>query len=151
MCFHFFWKENNFCDFSDTETFPKRRSTLKGEICSWKSKFLQEKGCINPIALRTAKFLWSFGCFECIWVIWLVSCFGLNGPLRDSISVYIGRLSERGRKKREIQTGGKMSKPPPPAPTASAVGPCPTLIQISRTPQHWKFTQQHRTTRPPTQ
>ena len=27
-----------------------------------------------------------------------------------------------------------MSKPPPPAPTASAVGPCPTLIQISRTP-----------------
>ena len=27
-----------------------------------------------------------------------------------------------------------MSKQPPPAPTASAVGPCPTLIQISRTP-----------------
>ena len=24
----------------------------------------------------------------------------------------------------------KMSKQPPPAPTASAVGPCPTLIQI---------------------
>ena len=23
-----------------------------------------------------------------------------------------------------------MSKPPPPAPTASAVGPCPTVIQI---------------------
>ena len=28
----------------------------------------------------------------------------------------------------------KMSKLPPPAPTASAVGPCPTIIQISRTP-----------------
>ena len=42
-----------------------------------------------------------------------------------------------------------MSKQPPPAPTASAVGPCPTRIQISRTPQHWKFTQHHRTTRPP--
>ena len=41
-----------------------------------------------------------------------------------------------------------MSKQPPPAPTASAVGPCPTLIQISRTPRHWKFTQHHRTTRP---
>ena len=26
-----------------------------------------------------------------------------------------------------------MSKQPPPAPTASVVGPCPTLIQISRT------------------
>ena len=37
----------------------------------------------------------------------------------------------------------------PPAPTASAVGPCPTLIQISRMPRHWKFTQHHRTTRPP--
>ena len=39
-----------------------------------------------------------------------------------------------------------MSKQPPPAPTASAVGPCPTLIWISRTHQHWKFTQHHRTT-----
>ena len=42
-----------------------------------------------------------------------------------------------------------MSKQHPPAPTASVVGPCPTLIQISRTPRHWKFTQHHRTTRPP--
>ena len=29
-----------------------------------------------------------------------------------------------------------------------AIGPCPTIIQISRTPRHWKFTQDHRTTRP---
>ena len=43
-----------------------------------------------------------------------------------------------------------MSKQPPPAPTARAVGPCPTLIQTSRTPRHWKLTQDHRTTRPPT-
>ena len=42
-----------------------------------------------------------------------------------------------------------MSKHPPPAPTASAVSPCPTMVQISRTPRHWKFTQHHRTTRPP--
>ena len=42
-----------------------------------------------------------------------------------------------------------MSKQPPTAPNASAVGPCPTLIQISRTPWHWKFTQHLRTTRPP--
>ena len=42
-----------------------------------------------------------------------------------------------------------MSKQPPPAPTASAISPCPTLIQISRTPRHWKFTQHHCTTRPP--
>ena len=42
-----------------------------------------------------------------------------------------------------------MPKQPPPAPTASAAGPCPTLIQISRTPRHWKVTQHRRTTRPP--
>ena len=42
-----------------------------------------------------------------------------------------------------------MSKQPPPPPTARAVGPCPTLIQTSRTPRHLKFTQDHRTTRPP--
>ena len=29
-----------------------------------------------------------------------------------------------------------------------AIGPCPTIIQISRTPRHLKFTQDHRTTRP---
>ena len=28
----------------------------------------------------------------------------------------------------------KMSKPPPPAPTASAIGPCPTLTKIVRRP-----------------
>ena len=43
----------------------------------------------------------------------------------------------------------KMSKQPPPAPTASAIGPCPTIIQSSRTPRHWKLTQHLRTTRPP--
>ena len=39
-----------------------------------------------------------------------------------------------------------MFKQPPPAPTASAGDPCPTIIQIS---SHWKFTQHHLTTRPP--
>ena len=29
-----------------------------------------------------------------------------------------------------------MSKHPPPTPTASAIGPCPTSAQISRTPRH---------------
>ena len=43
----------------------------------------------------------------------------------------------------------KMAKQTPPAPTASAGGPCPTISQIRRTPQHLKFTQHHRTTQPP--
>ena len=43
-----------------------------------------------------------------------------------------GRLPEGGRG----ETREEMSKQPPPAPTESAVGPCPTIIQISRTPRH---------------
>ena len=39
-----------------------------------------------------------------------------------------------------------MSKTTPTAPTTSAVGPCPTIIQIDRTSRHRKFTQHHRTT-----
>ena len=42
----------------------------------------------------------------------------------------------------------KISKQPPPTPTARAVGPCATIIQIGRMPRHWKFTQHHRTTQP---
>ena len=30
-----------------------------------------------------------------------------------------------------------MSKQPPPAPTASTIGPCPTVFQVSRTPRLW--------------
>ena len=60
---------------------------------------------------------------------WLVG-FGFNGPLRQYFSLYrvvSQREGERG-KKGEMRV--KMSKQPPPAPTASAVGPCPTVIQI---------------------
>ena len=44
----------------------------------------------------------------------------------------------------------KMSKQPLPAPTASAGGPCPTVIGIVRRPGTGTFPQHHRTTRPPT-
>ena len=37
----------------------------------------------------------------------------------------------------------------PPAPTASAAGLCPTLIQISKTHRYCRLTQHNRTTRPP--
>ena len=50
-------------------------------------------------------------------------------------------VSQREGESREIL----MSKQPPTAPTATPVGPCPTKIQISRTPRHWKFTKHHRT------
>ena len=77
------------------------------------------------------------------WLFWAYRSFE---TIFQSIS---GRLPERRRKKTEMIDERKNVHTTPPAPTASAVGPCPTLIQISRAHRHWKFTQHHRTTRPP--
>ena len=79
---------------------------------------------------------------------WLV-VFGLNDPLRQYFSLYRVVSLREGERGEKGKMRVKMSKQPPPAPTARAVGPCPTLIQTSRTPRHWKFTQDHRTTRLP--
>ena len=90
-------------------------------------------------------------CFSpcCNSVGWLVGYFGLNGPLRQYFSLYRA-VSQRERERKEKwETRENLSKQPPPAPTASAVGPCPTIIQIRRTSRHWKLTQHHRGTRPP--
>ena len=59
---------------------------------------------------------------------WLVGCFGLNGPLRQYFSLYRA-VSQREGERKEVIDERKMSKQPPPAPTASAVGPCPTGLQ----------------------
>ena len=80
---------------------------------------------------------------------WLVGCFGFNGPLRQYFSLYRAVSQREGERGEKGQMREKMLKQPPPAPTASATGPCPTIIQISRTPRQWKFTQHLRTTRPP--
>ena len=45
-------------------------------------------------------------------------------------------LADRGRKKRERIDVRKMSKQHTPASTESALRPCPTIIQTSRTPRH---------------
>ena len=90
-----------------------------------------------------------YACSRCGWVGWLVGCFGPNGPLRQYFSLYRAVSQREGERGEKGQMREKMSKQPPPAPTASATGPCPTIIQISTTPQHWKFTQHLRTTRPP--
>ena len=44
----------------------------------------------------------------------------------------------------------KMSKPPPPAPTASAIGPCPTVIKIVGRPGTGSYpAPSHHPTTPP--
>ena len=72
----------------------------------------------------------------------------LVGRLSDSISVYIGPSPRKRGKEENWQMREKMFKQPPHAPTASIVGPCPTIFQTSKKPRHWKFTQHHRATRP---
>ena len=82
----------------------------------------------------------------------LVGClvdFRFNGPLRQYISLYrtvSQREGERGDKRtdesKNIQT----------TPTCNYYKrsrPLPYCNPNCRTPQHWKFTQHHRTTRPP--
>ena len=61
---------------------------------------------------------------------WLVGCFGFNDPLRQYFSLYRAVSQREGERGEKGQMRVKMSKQPPPAPTASAVGPCPTEIQI---------------------
>ena len=65
-------------------------------------------------------FLYGFG--------WLV-VLGLKA-LWDNISVYIGPSPKEREKEENGQMIVKMSKQPPPAPTASAIGPCPAVIKI---------------------
>ena len=63
---------------------------------------------------------------------WLVGCFGLNGPLRQYFSLYRAVSQSEGERGEKKLMRVKMSKQPPPAPTASAVGPCPTAIKTGR-------------------
>ena len=63
-------------------------------------------------------------------VDWLVGCFRFNGPLRQYFSLYRAVSQREGGKGEIGQMRVKRSKQPPPAPTACAVGPCPTVIQI---------------------
>ena len=69
----------------------------------------------------------------------MVGCFDFSGPLRQYFSLYRA-VSQRGRRRERIDER-KMSKQSPSEPTASTSGQCPTIIQSSRTPRHWKFYQ----------
>ena len=61
----------------------------------------------------------------------LVACFGLKGPFETVLKSISGRLPERGRKKREVIDERNNVQTTPTRPTASTVGPCPIVIQIS--------------------
>ena len=68
---------------------------------------------------------------------WLVGCFGIKRPFETVFQRIIGPPPKRkGERKEKRQIKEIMSKQPSPAPTASVIGPCPTIIPTSRTPGH---------------
>ena len=95
--------------------------------------------------------IWLFPNYLRVDAFGLVGWFGFNAPLRH-FSVFIVpslRETERGRKKKRNDGREKISKQRLLAPSASTVGPCPTFIQISRTPRYWMLPAlSHRPTAP---
>ena len=69
--------------------------------------------------------------------------------LWDSISVYIGPSpKERDKEEKRIDESKNVQKTPTRT-YCKCSRPLPYCNQNCRTPRHWKFTQNHRTTRPP--
>ena len=60
---------------------------------------------------------------------WFVGYFGFNGPFRQYFSLYRAISQREGERRELTDERKKMSKQPPPAPTASTVGPCSTIFQ----------------------
>ena len=82
-------------------------------------------------------------------MIWLVGCFGFNGPLRQYFSLYRAvsqREGERGEKRidesKTVQTTHTRTD-------YKRSRPLPFCYPNCRTPRHCKFIQHHRTTQPP--
>ena len=79
---------------------------------------------------------------------WLVGCFGFNGPLRLYFSLYRA-VSQRAEEREERIDESKNIQTTPTRTYCKRNRPLPYCNQNCRTPRHWKFTQRHRTTRPP--
>ena len=84
--------------------------------------------------------------------IWLVGCFGFNGPLRQYFSLY-RTVSQRDRKReskrRERIDESKNDQTTPTSTYCKRSRPLPYCNLNCRTPRHWRFIQHHRTTHPP--
>ena len=79
----------------------------------------------------------------------LVGCFGFNGPLRQYFSLYRAVSQREGERGERIDESKNVQT----TPTRTYCKRNRLLSYCNpncRTPRHWKFTQHHRTTRPPT-
>ena len=79
----------------------------------------------------------------------LVGCFGFNGPLRHYFSLYRAVSQKEERKRRERIEESTNVQTTPTRTYCKRNRPLPYYHPNCRTPRHWKFTQDHRTTRPP--
>ena len=82
------------------------------------------------------------------YVGWLVGCFGFNGPLRQYFSLYRA-VSQREGERGERIDGSKNVQTTPTRTYCKRNRSLSYCNQNCRTPRHWQFTQNHRTTRPP--
>ena len=84
-----------------------------------------------------------------VFVGWLVGCLGFNGPLRQYFSLYqaVSQREEEREEKRIDESKNVQTNPTRTYYKRSR--PSPYCNPNCRTPRHWKFTQHHRTTRPP--
>ena len=80
---------------------------------------------------------------------WLVGGFGFNGPFRQYFSLYRAVSKKRGRKRKERIDKSTYVQTSPTRTNCKCNRPLPYCNQDCRTPRHWRFTQHHRTTRPP--
>ena len=78
---------------------------------------------------------------------WLVG-FGFNSPLRQYFSLYRA-VSQREGERGESIDESKNVQTTPTRTYCKRNRPLPYCYQNCTTPRHWKFTQHHRTTRPP--
>ena len=103
---------------------------------------------IGAGVLRLTLLFFHFVLFLRCQVGWL---FGFNGPLRQYFSLYQAVSQREG----EREKGEKRTDESKNVQTTSTrtyykrSRPLPYCNPNCRTPQHWKFTQHHRTTRPP--
>ena len=77
----------------------------------------------------------------------LVGCFGFSGPLRQYFSLYRA-VSQREEEREERIEESKNVQTNPTRTYCKRNRPLPYHHPNCRTPRHWKFTQDHRTTRP---
>ena len=129
-------------------TLLNREKLHKARLCTFWRNFSISKGStlLENLFIREAnRMSQKLSPFE---NIWLVGCFGFNSPLRQYFSLYQAASQREGERGEKI-VESKNVQTTPTRTYCKHSRPLPYYHPNCRTPQHWKFTQNLRTTRPP--